>query len=143
MNVKPKLARTQMRAFTIKTLREQGGTCPLCLLPIDLSIPREGVVDHDHETGECRGILHRSCNAALGKVDKAVGSWGCKKHSYDAIIPWLERMLEYYKRPGLGIIYSQHKTPEEKRVAALAKQRRARATKAARRQVRSMKITKE
>ena len=139
--VKPmrKLARTQMRAYVRKVLQDQGGICPLCALPIDLSIPREGVLDHDHETGECRGVLHRSCNSCIGRIDHAIGRWGSKKHTYAAILPYLERVLLYYKQPGLGVIYSQHQTAEEKRVAELAKRRRARAGTRARKQVRSMK----
>lgn len=142
MNIKPKLARTQQRAWLRKQLAAQGGLCPLCLLPIDLSIDREGVIDHDHETGECRGVLHRSCNSCEGKVKNAIGHWGTKKVDMSLIVPYLERLVAYYKQPGLGVIYSQHKTPEEKKLAALAKARKSRAVKAARRQVRSMKTTK-
>lgn len=138
-----KMARNQQRWWVRKQLEAQGGVCPLCMKPIDLSIPREGVIDHDHESGECRGVLHRSCNAALGKVDHAIARWGCKVHKYSEILPWLERMLMYYKQPGLGIIYAQHQTPEEKKAADLAKRRRARATKVATRRVRSMKPTTE
>lgn len=108
-----KLTRSQQRAFVIKTLKEQGGLCPLCNHKIDHSIPREAVLDHDHETGECRGVLHRSCNGAEGKVANAAGRWGAKSMRYSDIIPYLERMVEYLKQPGLGWVYPEHKTPAE------------------------------
>lgn len=133
-----KLARSQMRLWTRQQLAKQEGLCPLCALPIDLSIPRQAVVDHDHETGEVRAVLCRSCNACEGKVKNAVGRWGTKKVQMSLIVPYLERLLTYYKQPGLGVIYAQHQTPEEKKQAELAKRRRARVNKAAHKRVRSM-----
>lgn len=123
--------------------QQQGGVCPLCREPIDLSIKGEGVIDHCHETGEIRGLLHRSCNAALGKVDNAAGRWGAKDMSYSAIIPWLEKMLEYYKQPGTGLMYHTHLTPEEKRLKRNAAARKARAAKSASAIVRERQKAKE
>lgn len=108
-----KLTRSQQRAFVIKTLKAQGMLCPLCGKEIDYKIPREAVLDHDHETGECRGVLHRSCNGAEGKIANAAGRWGAKSMSYDKIIPYLENLVAYLKQPGLGWVYPEHKTPEQ------------------------------
>lgn len=125
------LARSQQRAFVLKTLKAQGGLCPLCEQPIDYKIPREAVLDHDHDTGECRGVLHRSCNGAEGKVANAAGRWGAKSMDYADIVPYLENLVEYLKRPGLGYEYPGHKTEEQKAEARrirrnkLAAQRRA------------------
>jgi hypothetical protein len=44
-------------------LIEQGGVCGLCGLPFDSTSPR---ADHNHATGEFRGVLHRHCNLGLG-----------------------------------------------------------------------------
>lgn len=42
---------------------EQDGTCPVC----DKAIDAEGsAIDHNHETGDVRGILCKNCNRALG-----------------------------------------------------------------------------
>lgn len=108
-----KLTRSQQRAFVIKQLKAQGGLCPLCKLPIDHTIKREAVLDHDHETGECRGVLHRSCNGAEGKIANAAGRWGAKSMQYSKIVPYLENLVKYLKQDGLGWIYPEHKTPEE------------------------------
>lgn len=51
-------------------LDSQGGVCAICQLPFvdpnespkDWDVPS---VDHCHETGRVRGILHRRCNLAL------------------------------------------------------------------------------
>lgn len=125
--------------MTVKFLRDQGGVCAICGEPIDLNIPREGVVDHDHNTGEVRGVLHRSCNGAEGKVANAAGRWGAGGMDYAKIIPWLKRMVAYLERPGTGYMYPTHKTPEEKKAAANLKRRTAKAQTLARGKVRSMK----
>lgn len=111
---KRKLSRAMMPAWKVKQLHKQGGCCAICGKPVDLKLPKEGVVDHDHDTGEIRGVLHRSCNSAEGKVANAAGSWGAKDLSYPAIIGWLENLLAYYKRPGCGLIYPTHKTKTER-----------------------------
>lgn len=137
-----KLPRSSMRAWAIGHLKtKQGGLCSLCKQPISLQVmgnKSDYVVDHDHETGEIRGVLHRSCNAAEGKVANAAGRWGAKSMSYSALIPWLRNMLEYLEQPGTGLIYPDHKTKEEKELAAKQKAKRAAALRNAR-----LKLKKE
>lgn len=54
-----------------RLMAEQGHVCAVCALPFaertgrDL---REPVIDHDHDTGEVRGVLHRECNVALDLI---------------------------------------------------------------------------
>lgn len=117
-----------MRSWATRHLKViQEGKCPVCGEYVDLLIKGEGVIDHDHDTGEIRGVLHRSCNAAEGKVANAAGRWGAKSMQYSAIVQWLENLLAYYKRPGTGMMYYAHKTPDEKKDAANAKVRARRA----------------
>lgn len=119
-----KLARSQMRAWAQRHLKVvQGGLCPLCCKPIDLTIKGEGVIDHDHDTGQIRGVLHRSCNAAEGKAANAVSRWGSKDSSYQAIIAFMERLLAYWKQEPTEFIYPMHLTPEEKAAKAKLKAR--------------------
>jgi len=132
------IPRTNMKAMTVKILKDQGGLCLLCKCRIDLSIPKEGCLDHDHESGEVRGVLHRSCNAAEGKVANAAGRWGAKGMSYELIVPWLENLLAYYKGAGTGYMYPGHKSPEQKAVAARLKRNTRAAEKRATAKVRTM-----
>lgn len=131
-----KLPRTQMRAWAARHLKmEQGGMCPVCGLEIDLKIKGEGVIDHDHTTGRIRGVLHRSCNAALGKVDNAAGRWGAKSMNYAAILMWLKRMVLYYEKDPTPWIYPMHKSDDEKKDDRNRKAREARAAIKAKREL--------
>lgn len=127
------LARSQMRAWAIRHLKtEQNGLCPLCLKPIDMTIPKEGVVDHDHDSGRIRGVLHRSCNAAEGKATNAVAQWGAKAQDYPTIVAYLKRMVAYLEAEPTKMLYHAHKTPEQKRVLRAKRARDSRATAKAR-----------
>lgn len=42
---------------------EQDGSCPVCDKAIEAE---DSAIDHNHETGEVRGILCKTCNRALG-----------------------------------------------------------------------------
>lgn len=130
-----KLARTAMRSYAHRLLKEQDGKCPLCGKEIDLSIKGEGVIDHDHDTGRIRGLLHRSCNAAEGKISNAASRWGCKSSSYPAIIAYLQNMVAYLTRPPKDVIYPMHKTQDEKKDERNKKDREARAALKAKREL--------
>ena len=70
---------------------KQHGSCEICSMPIAKFKNDDGVptahVDHDHETGEVRGLLCRGCNTGLGmfKDDPTL---------LDAAIDYLLRSLE-------------------------------------------------
>jgi hypothetical protein len=53
----------------------QGGRCAIC----DTPGPERGVgclhIDHDHETGERRGLICHPCNKALGAVEEHGATW--------------------------------------------------------------------
>jgi hypothetical protein len=123
-----KLARSQARSWVARHLQVvQNNLCPLCGEFIDLRVKGEGIIDHDHDTGEIRGVLHRSCNAAEGKISNAAARWGCKSSSYADIVAYLEAVVAYLKGAGTGLMYFAHKTLDEKKDArnAAARERRA------------------
>ena len=48
---------------------QQLGLCAVCHDPFGKQNP---VVDHDHNTGTVRGLLHRKCNLLLGLAKDSV-----------------------------------------------------------------------
>ena len=140
-----KLSRSSMRTWTIRHLKtKQDGLCAICQKPIDLQVmgnKSDHVVDHCHETGEIRGVLHRSCNAAEGKVVNAAGRWGAKSTKYADIIPFLDQLVQYLKKSqdfGTGLMYPDHKTPEQQAEKARVKRNTAAAIRRAK-----LKVAKE
>ena len=48
-------------------LSKQHGLCALCGKPPDeTDLQKTLMVDHNHETGETRGLIHGRCNAVIG-----------------------------------------------------------------------------
>ena len=47
---------------------EQHGLCALCGNP--LIEGRKKTIDHNHETGKVRGIVHQKCNTMIGYFEK-------------------------------------------------------------------------
>lgn len=125
-----RLKRTEVASFKRKLIKQQGGICPLCMeeLPTDLS---KTALDHDHTTGECRGVLHLGCNRAEGSVFNAIARWGGQGKDYTEVVPFLERLLAYLKTSGTGVVYHLHKTEEEQREARNRRARQARARRKA------------
>ena len=60
-----RLKQREVKPLREKLLQEQGGCCSLCQQPV----VDDAVLDHDHKTGLIRGVLHRGCNALLGKIE--------------------------------------------------------------------------
>ena len=131
-----KVTRAQLRTITMKLAKEQGGNCLLCGKPLDFSIKgAKGdsvVADHCHLSGRIRGALHRSCNGGEGRVSSAAGRWivGSMQDPLK-IAKALRALAEYLEREPSNYLYPTYKTDEEKRLAANAKARKARATKKA------------
>jgi hypothetical protein len=49
----------------------QSGACPICLKPLASNslTTHKLSLDHDHATGEPRGLLHQSCNLKVAQVE--------------------------------------------------------------------------
>ena len=45
----------------------QKGNCAVCFKPLEI-LNRRANIDHDHETGEVRGILCTGCNTGIGHL---------------------------------------------------------------------------
>lgn len=123
-----KLTRTQASALAAKLVRESGG-CPICqrswatiLAEYEAKVQSKGikrrqvpyVLDHDHKTGLCRGVLCRGCNGAEGRITNIAATWGKQGHDGARVISWLKRLVRYLDSPSLPYVYPTHMSEEEK-----------------------------
>lgn len=118
-----KLKASQVPATRERLLTEQGGRCALCLRVIR----RDPVLDHDHHTGAVRGVLHRGCNALLGKIENNHKRYGIEDLA--AFLQGTPAYLQRHRENRTGLLHPTHKTEDEKRLARNARARKARAAK--------------
>jgi len=65
-------------------LAEQGGGCAICGALENNAKNRKMHVDHNHKTGENRGILCHRCNTALERVD--------------SVPEWIPKVVQYLQK---------------------------------------------
>lgn len=90
--------------------------CPI--LDIEFT---DAVVDHDHESGIVRGVIHRQANAWEGKVYNAWRRYA-KNNSKLDFIETLERLVAYLKQPGTDVWHPTGIVQLGKRFGRLKKQ---------------------
>jgi len=119
-----RLKTTEVAEWRATMLAMQRGRCALCQLACT---PAAAVGDHCHSTGRMRAVLHRSCNALLGKVEGGYLRLGVKN-----LAAWAQGVapyLQHHATDRTGVFHPSHRTPEEKRLARNAKARKARAAR--------------
>jgi len=118
-----RLTASQTKPYRDNLLAKQAGRCRLCG---DKVAKGEEVLDHDHKTGRCRGVLHRGCNAMLGHIENnmprhKLTNTGRLARFLAGVVQYISD--DYSDRP----FHSTHRTEEEKRLKRNAKARKARA----------------
>lgn len=117
-----KLKAPEVAAFRLQVLAAQGGRCALTGKPL---APADAVLDHDHKTGECRGVLSRGANTMLGKIENHRRIAGL---SSDAdLARMLAGVVQYISTARLGVRYPTHRNPDEARERRNKKARARRA----------------
>ena len=75
----------------------QKGICPICDKPLTGKIS----LDHDHATGEPRGLLHQSCNLKVAQIETHT-----KKLNYIISRQLEARIREYIAERNIRIFVS-------------------------------------
>ena len=75
----------------------QKGICPICDKPLTGKIS----LDHDHATGEPRGLLHQSCNLKVAQIETHT-----KKLNYIISRQLEARIREYITERNIRIFVS-------------------------------------
>lgn len=85
------LKHREIKEHRAKQLKRQRGICPLCNTPI---LEGEDTLDHCHDSGHVRAVLHRSCNSAEGKIKQ----WAGPRSRGDDPQDFLRRTLRYWNK---------------------------------------------
>lgn len=119
-----RIKHSEIARYRTEILEEQGHRCALCL---EVILPTEAVLDHDHKSGYIRGTLHRGCNALLGKIENSLVINRITPERLDNILG----NIRFYRASHRLLVHPTHKTPEERLLARrtkAAKQRKQRAS---------------
>ena len=93
-----KLTAKELTIWRQTQLSKQLGLCGICHLPIGIG---KAVADHDHATGHMRTVLHRGCNALLGKVENNYKRMGVSEEELANFAPNLYNYIkaDYLDQP--------------------------------------------
>lgn len=117
---------TEIAATREAMLSKQGFKCALCSWHVT---QEQAVLDHCHDTGAIRAVLHRSCNALLGKVENNAKRYGVKD-----LAAWahgVPKYLQHHYVNRTGLLHPTYKTEDEKRLRRNLLARKKRATRKA------------
>ncbi len=105
-----KLKQKDIKPTRERLLLQQGNLCAVCGLIINVT---DAVLDHDHKTGLVRAVLHRNCNAFLGRIEN-----NAPRHCITGLTDWLNGCALYLLTSDLiktDMIHPTHRTQEEKK----------------------------
>lgn len=119
-----RLTPAMVAPFRARLGAEQKGLCAICRRPLG-DKTKAPVLDHDHLTGEIRGVLHRGCNSLLGHIENGKARYGLTAVS--DLARFLAGVQEYMHAPGHGVLHPTYRTEDEKRERTNARRRKARA----------------
>lgn len=105
-----KLKYREVAEYRHRQLQDQDYTCALCG---DLIID-DAVLDHCHKTGYVRKVLHRGCNALLGKIENNLAR---NRLDIERLTVFAERLVDYIQDSRSEVVHPTYKTQEEKKNA--------------------------
>jgi hypothetical protein len=119
-----RLRQRDIADYRLQLLQAQAGLCALCGEAI---LPGQAVLDHDHQTGHIRGVLHRGCNALEGQI---VNSLPRNLITEAQLLEIFARWTQYHmvQQPEL---HPTHRTPEERAALRQKRAQRRRSAKKA------------
>ena len=91
----PRIKANQVRGLREKLVKQQKHKCPLCGEELTLE---DAVLDHCHSAGHVRMALHRSCNAAEGRILH----WAGARSRGDDPVLFLRNLIKYWGKDFSG-----------------------------------------
>lgn len=114
-----KLKYREVAEYRQQQLSRQNYTCALC----NEQIEGDAVLDHDHKTGLVRQVLHRGCNALLGKLENNLAR---NLMTESRLQNWLINFMAYTQTAHTQLVHPTHKTKEQKHARTPSKRTKRR-----------------
>lgn len=102
-----RLKYTEVKEFREQQLIRQGQCCSLC----GEVIIDDAVLDHCHKTGKIRSVLHRGCNALLGKIENNMPRNRITMRRLEMIS---QNLVKYLEQEYADIVHPTYKKKEPK-----------------------------
>ena len=112
-----KLKYTEVKTYRTQQIQEQNNCCALC----GEEIIDDAVLDHDHKTGLIRQVLHRGCNAMLGKIENNMAR---NRMTQQRLAKWAVNIVQYISKTHCDLIHPTHLTKEERKMKAYKKKKK-------------------
>lgn len=112
-----KLLYREVKTHREELLKRQGFRCALCGDEID----DDAVLDHCHKTGKIRKVLHRGCNAMLGKIENNLAR---NKMTSVRLSQFALNLVHYVEQEYEDIVHPTYLTPEERKMKAYKKKKK-------------------
>lgn len=97
------LKQNNIRDERERLLKEQDCLCPLCGQEID---PCDAALDHCHDTGHIRGVLHKVCNSGEGQMRSKYRRSGVAK--YTTFEEYLLNLAQYLLKEKHPMLHPSH-----------------------------------
>ncbi|MCK5923836.1 MAG: hypothetical protein KAG66_23075 [Methylococcales bacterium] len=94
------LKKSELKTIRLQLLERQNHACSICR---NVLAAKDSVMDHDHDTGVVRGIVHRSCNRSEGYALQLTRFMKLTRSKFTA----LRNILDYWERTDSGCPDSQ------------------------------------
>ena len=114
-----KIKRSEIPAVRNYLLEQQDHCCALCNDTIEEG---KAVLDHDHRSGIIRRVLHRGCNAMLGKIENNMAR---NQITMSRLQGMANGVHDYINNTTSLWIHPSFLTKEERRMKAYKKKRKA------------------
>ena len=97
-----KIKHRQIAEYRQQQLTAQQHICALCSDYIE----DDAVLDHDHKSGKIRRVLHRGCNALLGKIENNLAR---NRMSMERLEHWAFNLVGYINTEHTDLTHPRHK----------------------------------
>lgn len=118
-----KLKSKEVKTTRAVLLAQQHGLCAICGLPVAVE---DAVLDHCHKGGHVRAVLHRGCNALLGRIENNAPRHGIKIEQLIKFLHGAAEYIDFHQENRTSFIHPTHFTPEEKIERRKAKAKKTR-----------------